>query len=98
MKRHFVPSQATGFEINKQRKLSSNPAEEYVEPKVFQETRFEAPKPVRHALDGAHPFTVIHQLKPGQTDFTAWTEEQIRVRCSSTLPASCSTHNHTQSS
>lgn len=47
MKRQFVSARhQTGFEISKQRKLSSNPAEEYVEPKIFQETRFEAPRPV----------------------------------------------------
>ena len=80
MKRNFVPaSQGTGFEINKQRKLSSNPAEEYVEPKVFQETRFETPRSVRTAGLQAH-CTPISPPQSGRTDFSSWTDEQIKVR------------------
>ncbi len=38
MKRHFVPAgHAAGFEINKLRKVSSNPGESYLEPKIYEE-------------------------------------------------------------
>lgn len=42
MKRHFVAAgHATGFEINKQRKVSSNPGETYAEPRVYEEKHIE---------------------------------------------------------